>query len=43
MEKIVHVNTMRLFGFDKDEEGQLRVNPQKCGRATRGSAWCSGI
>ena len=29
MEKIVHVNTTRLFGFDKDEEGQLRVNPEQ--------------
>lgn len=24
---IPHVNTTRLFGFDKDEEGQLRVDP----------------
>lgn len=29
MEKIVHVNTTLLFGFDKDEEGQLRVNPEQ--------------
>lgn len=26
---IPHVNTTRLFGFDKDEEGQLRVNPEQ--------------
>ena len=25
----MHVNTTRLFGFDKDEEGQLRVNPEQ--------------